>query len=149
MTDQINDQTQTAASPALQSLQRLVGTWDVSGSTIHGQVTYEWMEGRHFLRQNFDLVHDGRDIKGIEIIGHQREFGAEKASDDLKAHVFDNEGNTLDYVYELEGETRIIWGGVKGSPSYFKGAFSPDGNSLKGAWVWPGGGYDSTMSRVR
>ena len=27
-------------------------------------------EGGHFLTQHFELVHDGRDIKGIEIIGY-------------------------------------------------------------------------------
>jgi hypothetical protein len=145
----MSENTQIAPSSALQSLQRLVGKWDISGSTIHGQVSYEWMEGHFFLCQHFDLVHDGRQIKGIEIIGHHREFGAEKASEDLKAHVFDNTGNTLDYVYELESDTLIIWGGVKGSPSYFKGTFAADGNSLTGAWIWPGGGYESNMTRVK
>jgi hypothetical protein len=58
-------------------------------------------------------------------------------------------GNTLDYVYELEGDTLTIWGGEKGSPAYFRGTFSADGNSCAGAWVYPGGGgYESTMTRV-
>ncbi len=56
---------------------------------------------------------------------------------------------TLDYVYELVGDTLTIWGGEKGSPAYYKGAFSKDGNTLAGAWVWPGGGYKCIAARVK
>jgi hypothetical protein len=38
-------------------------------------------------------------------------------------------GNTLDYVYEVSGDTLFIWAGAKGSPAYFKGQFSDDGNA--------------------
>jgi hypothetical protein len=54
----------------------------------------------------------------------------------------------LDYVYELDGDTLTIWGGEKGSPAYYRGTFSEDGNSATGAWVYPGGGYESTMTRI-
>jgi hypothetical protein len=61
---------------------------------------------------------------------------------------YDNMGNTLDYVYELEGDTLTIWGGEKGSPAYSKGTFSDDGDTLSSEWVYPGGGgYRSTRSR--
>jgi len=40
-----------------------------------------------------------------------------------------------------------IWAGEKGSPAYFKGQFSEDGNTLTGGWVYPGGGYASRMTR--
>ncbi|MBA3944869.1 MAG: hypothetical protein H0X37_09950 [Herpetosiphonaceae bacterium] len=56
----------------LTSLERLVGTWQVSGDA-QGQVHYEWTEGKFFLLQHFDLVHGGRTIKGIEVIGHLRQ----------------------------------------------------------------------------
>ena len=59
-------------------------------------------------------------------------------------------GNTLDYVYEVDKDTLTIWGGQKGSPAYFKGTFSDDGNTCTGGWVYPGGGgYKSTMTRVK
>ena len=58
-------------------------------------------------------------------------------------------GNTLDYVYELDGETLMIWSGGKGSPASYRATFSDDGNTLAGNWVYPGGGgYESTMTRV-
>jgi hypothetical protein len=146
--------TQTSSrNPDLKSLDRLVGTWKISDPSgkgeIRGQVTYEWMEGGFFLMQTFDFVHSGRKVKGIEVIGHERAFGA-VPGEEIKSRVYDNAGNTLDYVYELENDTLIIWGGQKGSPAYFKGKFSADNNSCTGGWVYPGGGgYQATMTRVK
>jgi hypothetical protein len=135
-------------SPDLKSLDRLVGTWKVAGGA-QGQVTYEWMEGGFFLLQDVDLEQYGQRIKGIEIIGHLRPFG-EQPSQDIHSRFYDSMGNTLDYVYEPDGDTLTIWGGEKGSPAYYKGTFSDDGNTLAGDWVYPGGGgYESTMTRVR
>ena len=135
-------------NPDLKSLDRLVGTWKVSGGA-QGQVTYEWMEGGFFLMQRFDLEQGGHKTKGIEIIGHLKPFEGQP-SEAIKTRIYDNMGNTFDYVYELEGDTLTIWGGEKGSPAYYKGTFSDDGNTLSGAWVYPGGGgYESMATRVR
>ena len=135
-------------NPDLKSLDRLVGTWRVSGGA-EGIVTYEWMEGGFFLVQRFDLIHEGHSVEGVEIIGHLQPFG-EESGPDLSSRAYDNVGNTLDYVYELTGGTLFIWAGAKGSPAYFKGTFSPDGNTNTGEWFYPGGGgYKSTMKRVK
>jgi hypothetical protein len=133
----------------LKALDRLVGTWRVSGGTT-GTVTYRWMDGGFFLLQDVEMKDgDGRSIKGFEVIGRLRTFGAEKPSEDIKSRYYDNDGNTFDYVYELEGDTLTIWGGEKGSPAYYKGTFSEDGNTVTGAWHYPGGGgYDSMMTRI-
>jgi hypothetical protein len=133
--------------PDLKSLDRLVGTWKVSGGA-QGQVTYEWLEGGFFLMQHFDLELEGHKTKGLEIIGHLKPFEGQ-ASEAVKARIYDNMGNTFDYVYELEGDTLTIWGGEKGSPAYYVGKFSADGNTMTGAWEWPGGGYESTATRVK
>jgi hypothetical protein len=132
--------------PDLKSLERLVGTWNISGDA-QGTVTYEWMDGGFFLMQHVDLVHDGRRIKGLEIIGHLRPFG-EEPSEDIKSRFYDTMGNTLDYVYELTGNTLTIWAGEKGSQAYFRGTYSYDGNACTGKWVYPGGGYETRMTRV-
>ena len=135
-------------NPDLRNLGRLVGTWKVSGGA-QGRVTFEWMEGGFFLIQHVDLEQYGQKIKGFEIIGHEHPFGAEP-SEEIKSRFYDNMGNTLDYVYELEGDTLTIWGGEKGSPAYSKGTFSDDGNTLSSEWVYPGGGgYQSTMTRSK
>ena len=134
--------------PALRRLDILVGTWNVAGEA-QGQVRYEWMEGGFFLLQHVDLEHSGRRNKGFEVIGRERLFGASEPSADIKSRFYDTEGNTFDYVYELEGDTLTIWGGEKGSPAFYKGRLSEDGNTLAGHWVWPGGGYESTATRAR
>jgi hypothetical protein len=106
------------------------------------------MEGGFFLVQHFDLIHGGRPIKGIEVIGHLQLFGEEPIPE-IRTRVYSYlDGMTLDYVYELEGDTLTIWGGEKGSPSYYKGTFSEDGKVLEGGWVWPGGGYNTVSTRV-
>ena len=107
------------------------------------------MEGGFFLLQHVDLEQYGQRITGIEVIGHERQFGAEPSAD-IRSRFYDSTGNTLDYVYELEGDALTIWGGEKGSAAYYKGRFSQDGNAVSGDWVYPGGGgYESTMTRVQ
>jgi len=149
MTDDHTDTPQQppTPNPDLKGLERLVGTWKVSGGA-QGTATYEWMEGGFFLLQHVDLEQYGQKTKGLEIIGHEQQFGAEPSAD-IKSRFYDNLGNTLDYVYELEGDTLTIWGGEKGSPAYYKGTFRQDGTAISGAWVYPGGGYESTMTRAK
>lgn len=135
--------------PDLKSLDRLVGTWELSGDYLKGMSTFEWMDGNFFLVQRYDFERpDGQKVAGIEIIGHERPFGAEPG-DELKSRAYSNTGDTLDYVYELEGDTLIIWGGEKGSPAYYKGTFSDGGDTLSGGWHYPGGGgYTAVSTRV-
>jgi hypothetical protein len=99
----------TEPDPKLRRLDRLVGTWEVSGG-LQGKVSFEWMEGGIFLIQRFDLDHDGRRIKGFEVIGRERTLGAE-SSEDIKTRVYTTTGDTLDYTYELDGENLKIWFG--------------------------------------
>ena len=138
--------TENAPDPALKRLDKLVGTWRVSGPDIKGTTRYEWLDGSFFLMQHFDFIHGGRKVTGLEVIGFERPFGAEP-SKDVRSRIFDNEGNTFDYVYEVTDETLTIWAGEKGSPARYRGVWSEDGNTCAGAWVYPGGGYESTMTR--
>jgi hypothetical protein len=88
-----------------------------------GTVTYTWLDGGHFLLQNVDLTQDGQPVRGLEVIGHERKFGAEPSTD-IRTRYY--------------------------SPAYFRGEFTADGDTLEGAWVYPGGGgYESTMRRQR
>ncbi|MEU4325304.1 hypothetical protein [Nonomuraea dietziae] len=128
--------------PALQALSRLVGTWKITGGH-EGTVTYRWLND-FFLQQD---VHLG-GAHGIEIIGRERKLMAEPSAD-IKSRYYGDDGSTLDYTYEIEGDTLTIWAGERGSPAYYQGVFSPDSRSLTGAWVYPdGGGYDSNAERV-
>jgi len=139
------EQEQPQPDAALKSLDRLVGTWEVSGGA-QGTITYEWMVGSFFLMQHVNLGEN----KGMEIIGREWVFGATEPSKDIKSRYYGSQGETFDYVYELDGDTLTIWGGEKGSPAYYQGTFSDDGNTLSGGWVYPGGGgYESTSTRVK
>jgi hypothetical protein len=130
----------------LKSLEPLVGRWKLSGDTT-GEVRYEWLEGGFFLLQHVDMELFGHAVKGIEVIGRLRPFG-EEPSKEIMSRAYSSTGDTLDYVYELKDNTLMIWGGERGSPAYFQGTFSDDGNNCAGSWVYPDGGYISTMTRV-
>ncbi|HJQ14741.1 MAG TPA: hypothetical protein VJ830_08345 [Anaerolineales bacterium] len=140
---------QLKPNPDLKPLERLIGTWKQSGE-LDGKITYEWAPGGFFLLQHVDFMHGENKIKGVEIIGHESVFGTEPSSE-IKSRFYSFfDGMTLDYVYEIEGDTLTIWGGEKGSPAYYKGTFSEDGNTLTGSWVYPGGGgYDAVSTKVK
>jgi hypothetical protein len=126
--------------------ERMVGTSRLSGG-VEGTSRFEWMEGGHFLIQHVDVEQYGQRIKGIEVIGHLRPFG-EPPTEDIHSRFYDNNGNTLDYVYELDGDTLTIWGGEKGSPAYCRATVGADGNG-SGEWFYPGGGgYKFTSTRI-
>lgn len=143
----MNDQPKP--NPDLKGLERLIGTWKQSGE-VDGEITYEWAEDGFFLIQRVDLMQYGNRIKGIEIIGHEAPFGAEP-SPEIKSRFYSFlDGMTLDYVYEMDGDILTIWGGEKGSPAYYKGTFSQDGNTLMGGWKYPGGGgYQAVSRRIK
>jgi hypothetical protein len=144
--DAIEQTTQQAQpNPDLQTLGRLVGTWTVSGEA-DGTVTYEWTEGGFFLLQHVDLGGN----RGLEVIGHESKYG-EKPSADIRSRYYGfSEGETLDYTYEIVGDTLTIWMGERGSPAYYEGTFDEAGDVLTGAWHYPGGGgYQTVSTRVR
>ena len=137
--------TATSTDPgaaALRTLDRLVGTWTISGpDDLSGEIRYEWMDGGRFLVQDVDLHSAGERTRGVEYIGY------DEASGELRSHFFGAGGEILEYTYRLEGDDLTIWFGGTDSPARFEGRFSDDGTRNHGAWQWPGGGYESTMTR--
>ncbi|MFI6678146.1 hypothetical protein [Kribbella sp. NPDC050470] len=124
---------------ALQALAPLIGHWNVSGPGHSGTVSYEWFDGGNFIVQRVDLGDEGG--RGVEYIG------LDPDSDMLRSHFFGTNGKILEYTYELAGSTLTIWFGSPGSPAKFVGEFDADFTVNTGAWQWPGGGYESTMTR--
>lgn len=130
-------------NPDLRSLDRLIGTWTVSGEA-DGTVTYEWAEGGYFLFQRVDLNGN----RGLEVIGHEQKYG-EEPSDDIRSRYYGfSAGETLDYVYEIVGDTLTIWSGWRDSPAFYRGEFNADDTVITGAWVYPGGGYQAVSTKV-
>jgi len=66
--------------PALQRLNRLVGTWSMEGhlvgseeENIKGQTTFRWLPGGFFLEQRVTLDFMGMGIESLELIGYDPE----------------------------------------------------------------------------
>jgi dihydrofolate reductase len=125
---------------------RLVGSWNVSGET-EGETSWEWMDGGFFLIQRGWTRREGVEQKYLQIIGCDRMPGSEPAAA-ITGRLYTSHGDTLAYTCELDRDTMTIWMGEKGSPAVYHGTFSADGNTIDGAWEWPGGGYTETMTRV-
>ena len=141
MTNSDNPRNVAQPNPDLKTLERLIGTWLVSGEAA-GAVTYEWTEGQFFLLQHVDLGGS----KGLEVIGHERRYGEEPSVDIRSRYYGFADGETLDYTYEIVDDTLTIWMGDRGSPAYYRGTFDSAGDTLTGAWHYPGGGGYSTVS---
>jgi hypothetical protein len=134
-------------SAQMKKLFPLIGTWKLSGDS-QGTVKYESIAEGFFLMQTIDIQVFGHNVRGIEMIGHLQPF-MQSPSEEVYSRSYDNSGNTFDFIYELEGDTLTIWGGAKDSSSYFKGKFNEDFTVNTGAWVYPGGGYQSTMTKIK
>jgi hypothetical protein len=105
------------------------------------------MEGGFSFLQRVDFDHASNHAKGIEYIGYDPSNGT------LWSYFFGNQAPglfanvALEYVWDVGDDTLTIWGGEVGSPAFFKGTVSPDRTAVSGRWEWPGGGYESTMTR--
>ncbi|MBV8474164.1 MAG: hypothetical protein JO107_07425 [Hyphomicrobiales bacterium] len=136
-----------SSTPLTELGRALVGSWKLTGEAA-GLIRYEWADGGLFLLQHVNLTAFGRAIKGIEIIGNLRRAGEEPTPDIWSRFYSFYDGLTLDYVYELDGREFTIWFMRKGSDNRFIGVLGDDGRSYKGAWAWPGGGYEVTGQKV-
>ena len=58
------------------------------------------------------------------MIGHLKPFN-EDPTTDIWSRAYDSNGNTLDYVYEVDDQTLTIWAGGKDSPAFYRGEFLP------------------------
>jgi len=142
-----NDSNSTADAEApkpnrdMKSLEKLIGTWTVSGDA-EGTETYEWADGGFFILQHIELG----GTHGLQVIGHEHKYGEEPSADIRSRYYGFGEGETLDYTWEIANDTLTIWMGERGSPAYYEGTFNQDGTVLTGAWHYPGGGGYSTVS---
>jgi hypothetical protein len=147
--DRMKTHSNAAPSTALGRLgEKLIGTWKLTGGA-EGTIRFEWLEGGHFLIQHVDLRVLGRQIKGIELLGHLHRVN-EPPSEEIWTRFYSFfDGLTLDYVYELDGDALTIWFMKKNSDNRYRGTFTADGKSFTGAWSWPGGGYDVVGTRIK
>src|SRR5215207_3989249 len=92
--------------PALKRLDRLVGTWELTGRTldaqednITGRVVIEWMPGGFFLQQRGEMNFMGFKAHSLEILGYN------PATDTFPATVYSSMGGVpLSYHWDVQGD---------------------------------------------
>jgi len=148
-------------NPALKRLDRLVGTWKMTGGpvgsdkdTMTGTTTFKWLHEENgsglFLQQDMEMDFDGTFIQGHEIIGY------DPKTDKFPSHVFSNMSpEALPYEWDIQGDDVTITVNYGPISSTYHGKFAPDGNSFSGGWrPNPGAdesinaAYDDTATRV-
>jgi hypothetical protein len=141
----------------LDALDVFVGEWSMTTSIApnpaeapHAVTTFEWLPGRRFLVQRWEVEHPDAPA-GIAVIG--------LATDDagLLQHYFDSRG--VARVYEMSFADRM-WKLERRAtaPDFsqrFTGMFSDDANTIAGNWEISTDGtlwahdFDLTYTRVR
>jgi Protein of unknown function (DUF1579) len=134
--------------PALQRLDRLVGTWSMRGhllssdeENIIGQATFQWLPGGFFMQQDVELDFAGlMQIRSHELIGYDPGSGA------FSSYVYSNlSPSPLPYRWDLQGDTLTIAVSYGPLDASFEGTFSEDGNSFAGGWR-PNPGADEAIN---
>lgn len=124
--------------PALSGLGALVGTWDVAAPGLSGRITFEWMDGGHFLMCFSDLHRDAEHVTGLEVIGFDTDAGQ------IRSHYYETTGAHADYTWRIEG------GGfhIAGPAGEYSGTFDPMLVELTGVWRGSDGDVESTLTRI-
>ncbi len=149
MTDETQQDPQAPTpDPALERLDRLVGTWTLRGhlvasdeENITGEIRFQWLEGGFFLQQDAYIDFAGMfEVKAHELIGYDPETGA------FASHVYSNFSPApLPYTWDLRNGTLTISVSYGELDATFSGEFSADGESFSGGWR-PNPGADETIN---
>jgi hypothetical protein len=133
--------------PALQRLDRFVGTWRMEGhligsdeNNIRGEAAYRWLPGGFFLEQRIALDYMGLKIESLEFIGYDPETKTYPST------VFSNLSPTpLPYRWEVGEDTLKISVSYGPLDATFEGKFSEDGDNFGGGWR-PNLGADESIN---
>jgi hypothetical protein len=121
----------TDRDPALEPFDALIGTWDTEAThplfdgVVPGSVTYEWLEGGHFLVQRSSNEHE-LFPDAISVIG------APESGDGLVMEYFDSRGVRRTYGVSFEDGVLRIWRDAPGFEQRFSATPAPD--SFGGLW---------------
>lgn len=134
--------------PALQTLEPLVGRWDIKGRTpgateddITGAMTCDWMPGGFFLQQTGEMKSSGVISQSVEIIGYDPDSGK------FPANCYSSmSGDVIAYQWAIDGDTLRHWT----DKDEFTGKFVEGGRKIVGGWrprSGKGFAYDAVMTR--
>ena len=115
----------TERDPRLAPFDALIGTWTTEArhrlvdSVVHGTVTYEWLEGGHFLiersRNDHELFPDAISV-----------IGAPEDGDGLVMEYFDSRGVRRTYGVSLDDGVLRFWRDVPGFDQRFSAQLGRD-----------------------
>jgi hypothetical protein len=117
--------------PALEPFDALIGTWDTEAkhplldAVVPGSVTFEWLEGGHFLVQRSHNEHE-LFPDAISVIG------APESGDGLVMEYFDSRGVRRTYGVSLVDGVLRMWRDATGFDQRFSATPAPD--SFEGRW---------------
>ena len=114
----------TERDPALEPFDALIGTWATEAThplfdaVVPGSVTFEWLEGGHFLVQR---SHNDHELfpDAISVIG------APEDGDGLVMEYFDSRGVRRTYGISLDDGVLRIWRDAPGFDQRFSAALGP------------------------
>jgi len=124
---------ETTQSQTTDRLGPLIGRWRIeAGRSATGTTTFEWLPGRRFVVQRWE-IDDPRAPDGLAVIGRDERGGG------LLQHYFDSRGIARLYEMELDGRT---WTLRRTRPDFsaldfqqrFVGRFAADGSRIDGRW---------------
>jgi hypothetical protein len=116
----------TKRDPALEPFEALIGTWTteathplLEGVVVPGRVTYEWLEGGHFIVQR---SHNDHELfpDAICVIGAPEDGGG------LVQEYFDSRGVRRTYGISLEDGVLRMWRDHPGFDQRFEAKLAGD-----------------------
>jgi hypothetical protein len=121
----------TERDPALAPFEALIGTWATEAThpaidaVVSGTVTFEWLEGGHFIVQRSHNEHE-LFPDAICVIG------APEAGDGLVMEYFDSRGVRRTYGIALGDGVLRMWRDAPGFDQRFSATLAPD--AFEGVW---------------
>jgi hypothetical protein len=139
----------TDRDPMLEPFEVLIGSWSTEsthplfGDVVPGSVTFEWLEGGHFViersRNDHELFPDA-----IAVIGRR------EAGDGLAMEYFDSRGVRRTYSVAVEDGVLRIWREAPGFDQRYSAILAPD--AFEGRWqaaTIPGDWQDDLKVKYR
>jgi hypothetical protein len=115
----------TDRNAALEPFDALIGTWTTEAThrlvdgVVTGSVTFEWLEGGHFLLQRSHSDHE-LFPDGLSVIG------APEAGEGLVMEYFDSRGVRRTYGVSLDGGVWRTWRDQPGFDQRFSATLADD-----------------------
>jgi uncharacterized protein (TIGR02246 family) len=85
---------------ALRDVDWLIGSWEAKNDVIDVRTTYEWDEGRNFIRARFTIKNKEKDVSlsGTQLIGKDPRTGL------LHSWLFESDGGFSEAVWNWDGK---------------------------------------------